>query len=255
MKLLRLPTAIAALVLASVAIACQSTGPAPLTGDAPAYTLVFLHGATPPPALSPEDQEAAMGGHFSNMAVLAEQGRLLVAGPLGPPRSEASHRGIFLLNTGDLDQARAWTGTDPSIGAGIFVPELLLCRSQAPLERIVELDSAATARRMEEDPTLTRNTAWVGRAYVLASAPASAARAATAATLEAAGDALITLEVERDMEAGDTLGTPTRELWLVLDTTGPEEARALLDAHVGEWELHGWYATAVLPELRRDAPR
>ena len=226
--------------------ACRSTAvdreprePAP-----EGYTLVILHASDPAPDLSSEEISAAMAGHFSNMAVLAEAGHLLLAGPLGPPRIEPAQRGIFVLDTVDQAEARAWTATDPSVVAGIFTPEFQALRSRAALRAIVALDAAAVDARLAADPELTRERAWVGRSYVLARGPLDPSREGLAADLEARGSAALVLEVG----SGDA-----RELWLVLDAEDLDTARAALGEQIAAWTLHGWYATDVLPDLPRVA--
>ena len=117
-----------ALVLSSflgTVTACRGIPADPVLRDAAPeeYTLVILHASDPAPDLTSEEVSVAIAGHFSSMALLAEDGHLLVAGPLGPPRIEAAHRGIFVFDTVDHAQARAWTASDPSVVAGIFTPE------------------------------------------------------------------------------------------------------------------------------------
>jgi uncharacterized protein YciI len=67
-------------------------------------------------------RDSLFRGHFSNMNVMAEAGKLIVAGPIG--KNDKSYRGIFILNVKTLEEAQALTQTDPSIKAGIFEVEL-----------------------------------------------------------------------------------------------------------------------------------
>lgn len=65
----------------------------------------------------PEQRAALFAGHFANMTKLAEAGHLVLAGPLG---GEEARRGLFILNTSDIEAARALVATDPTVEAGIF---------------------------------------------------------------------------------------------------------------------------------------
>ena len=56
-------------------------------------------------------------GHMKNINRLADEGKLVVAGPLvkDPP-----FRGIFIFNVATIEEAKALTATDPAVAAGIF---------------------------------------------------------------------------------------------------------------------------------------
>jgi uncharacterized protein YciI len=44
-------------------------------------------------------------GHMNNIGVMAKEGKLAVAGPFG--KNDLGYRGIFILNTNDIDEAKA----------------------------------------------------------------------------------------------------------------------------------------------------
>jgi uncharacterized protein YciI len=84
------------------------------------YVLVILKsGSTPVP--KGEARDAMFRGHFANMERLAKEGKLAFAGPLD---GVDGWRGLFVLATDDLEQARAWVATDPVVAQGEMVPEL-----------------------------------------------------------------------------------------------------------------------------------
>ena len=59
--------------------------------------------------------------HFNNIERLAEEGKLLVAGPFyGIDRVPGSWRGLFVFNTADTAEARSWVHSDPAVQAGVF---------------------------------------------------------------------------------------------------------------------------------------
>ena len=67
-------------------------------------------------------RDSLFAGHFSNMDRLAAAGKLIIAGPIGS--NDKSYRGIFILNSPTLEEAREILKSDPTIKAGIFDIEL-----------------------------------------------------------------------------------------------------------------------------------
>lgn len=61
-------------------------------------------------------------GHMSNMEVLSKANRLIVAGPMG--KNDKQYRGIFILNTKSIDEAKTWLATDPAVNAKLLDAEL-----------------------------------------------------------------------------------------------------------------------------------
>ncbi|EEI93244.1 hypothetical protein HMPREF0765_1156 [Sphingobacterium spiritivorum ATCC 33300] len=62
-------------------------------------------------------------GHLQNINRLVEQGKLIVAGPLG--KNTNNYRGIFILNNiNTLDEAKEILQTDPAVKAGLLDIEL-----------------------------------------------------------------------------------------------------------------------------------
>lgn len=75
-------------------------------------------------------------GHFSNMGRLAEDGKLVLAGPF----VEAGNmRGLFILNVETIAEAEALVQTDPSIKAGIFKVEFAKYYGSAALMKVNEI--------------------------------------------------------------------------------------------------------------------
>jgi uncharacterized protein len=96
--------------------------PAPMEFDS--FILVLL--VRPPNA--PEKPKAELDqlqeGHMANMKRLADEGKLFKAGPT-EDFSGRNVRGIFILKTDSVDQAREWVATDPSVKAGRLAPEFM----------------------------------------------------------------------------------------------------------------------------------
>jgi uncharacterized protein YciI len=206
-----------------------------------AYAFVFLLAGPREGQLSAEELQAARNGHFGNIARLAEEGVLLLAGPLFDPRSDLAHRGIFLFDVDDLDDAWAIAETDPGVQLGAFALDVFPFRSSADFRSVWEIERAAKAAKAL-DPNAPQPKA---RAYMLATADA--------------GTALPVIEhLEREGAAyfhgffgGELKGTTI----VALDATTKDIALTVLDdarQATGidvEWTLHGWYSTESLTAL------
>lgn len=133
--------------------ACRATeaAPAPVRA-APGglHTLVLIKTGPRSGQLSKEENERAFAGHFANMERLAEERKLLVAGPFGTSRHDQDLRGIFVLASGDRSEAEAWAHTDPTTQAGVFTLEFHDLRTDAPLLRALEADLAGNQRARAE---------------------------------------------------------------------------------------------------------
>jgi len=59
---------------------------------------------------------------MSNMERLAEEGKLIVAGPIG--KNENSYRGIFILDVASLEEASKILQTDQAIKENLLAADL-----------------------------------------------------------------------------------------------------------------------------------
>jgi uncharacterized protein len=86
-----------------------------------AYVLVILKTGT----ATPEDQatvNSLFRGHMENIGRLAQEGKLVVAGPLG--KNDKTYRGIFILNVATLEEAASLLETDPAVKEKLLEAEL-----------------------------------------------------------------------------------------------------------------------------------
>lgn len=119
--------AILALLASHAVLAAESTGYdaalAERTGaDASgmrSYVLVILKSSETPVPKGPA-RDAMFKGHFANMSRLAQEGKLVLAGPLD---GVDGWRGLFVLAVDDIESARALVATDPVVSEGEMVPE------------------------------------------------------------------------------------------------------------------------------------
>ena len=84
------------------------------------YVLVILKtGPTRVP--DGEKRDAMFAGHFANMERLAEEGKLVLAGPFD--KDPGGWRGLFVFAVDSIDEAKALTATDPVIANGEMVAD------------------------------------------------------------------------------------------------------------------------------------
>lgn len=86
------------------------------------YTIVML--TTGPAKI---EDKAKMGtlmkGHMENIGKLADEGKIIVAGPFLEKNKE-NYRGMFIFNTKSKEEAEQWVKTDPAVQAGVFSYEI-----------------------------------------------------------------------------------------------------------------------------------
>ena len=80
--------------------------------------VVLKTGPTPMPAGRERDE--MFKGHFANMKRLAEEGKLVLAGPFD---GVEGWRGLFIFAVRDVEEARRLTASDPVIANGEMVAE------------------------------------------------------------------------------------------------------------------------------------
>jgi uncharacterized protein YciI len=211
--------------------ACRFGSSAP---EVQGYTLVYLKTGAKT-ELSKEEGEKIFAGHFANMTRLAKEKKLLVAGPFGQPRHDAGLRGLFVLDTADEAQARAWAETDPGFQAQVFTLEYQPLRTNAALRALLEQELArmAAEEAAGEHPAPGANV----RPYVLLTATNGEEM-----LRELAGQTFTLLRAR--LEGG--LG------WAVIDAPDPNAALELIGAsreRMGTVLFDAWYATKGLEKL------
>ena len=76
-------------------------------------------------------------GHMANIGKLAAENKLAVAGPMG--ENDKHYEGIFVFNTGSIDEAKTWLATDPAFQAKVLDAELYKWYCTAALQEIPAL--------------------------------------------------------------------------------------------------------------------
>jgi uncharacterized protein YciI len=70
----------------------------------------------------PKEREALLAGHMRNIGRLADERKLVLAGPF---ETDQDMRGIFIFDVPTVEEARKLVETDPSIKAGMFDVEMI----------------------------------------------------------------------------------------------------------------------------------
>lgn len=80
--------------------------------------------------------DSCFRGHLQNIQRLVDQGKLIVAGPLG--KNDQSYRGIFILNITSVEEANELLKTDPAIKENLLAAELYSWYGSAALPEYLE---------------------------------------------------------------------------------------------------------------------
>jgi len=81
------------------------------------YVLVILKTGTNTTATKAQT-DSLFKGHMTNMGQLSKENRLIVAGPIA--KNDKQYRGIFILNTKSIEEAKNWLATDPAVNAKLL---------------------------------------------------------------------------------------------------------------------------------------
>lgn len=83
-----------------------------------------------------KEREKLFAGHFANMNRLAEEGKLVLAGPFD---GVEGWRGMFVLNATTIEEAKKLTETDPVIISGLMKAEYHTYYGSAALMEVNKL--------------------------------------------------------------------------------------------------------------------
>jgi uncharacterized protein YciI len=204
------------------------------------YVLVYLKTGPESANKTREQSAEVFKGHMANMKRLADEGKLVIAGPFSKPRDKA-WRGIFLFDVATVEEAQALTATDPGVIAGVFVAEAHGVIGAASLRKTSEFDRQLLAAQGEKTPAPGEPPPNI-RPYVMLTA-SDAARASKALAHSALADKVIYSVRFTDASGGV----------FVLDAkTVDEVLPSVSEKDAGPFGLDGWYSTASLMKLPRE---
>ena len=202
------------------------------------YTLVYLRTGPKNGQLPAAENREAMDGHFSNMARLAQEKKLVVAGPFGENNHDKTLEGLFVINSADRAQATEWAGTDPGTRAGLFVQDQHDFSTDAPLVAMLERVLAIDAKALAEGKK--RNPGEGARAYVILTCDKFEVAQRELDPLLKSGGVFLLAKVDGS------------QAFAVLDATNVADAQkkfATVIEHIGNCVLDDWYATDQLAHM------
>jgi len=110
------------------------------------YVMAFLKSGTV--TIKDSAQRASLQqAHLKNIMRLAEDGKLIVAGPF---LDNTSLRGIFIFNVSSVEEARALTATDPAVIAGTLEMELHPWYGSAALAETLQIHKKLEKKNVAE---------------------------------------------------------------------------------------------------------
>jgi uncharacterized protein YciI len=222
---------------------CQSApATAPANSSAPAaptdeYVLVLLKtGMNTSP--SKEESQKILAGHFANMQRLANEKKLLVAGPFATPKRDPDLRGLFVIDEVAVNAAELLASSDPTIVSGIMRLESHPMRTDAPLRAYLDHELAIEEQAKKEGRE--RRPGEGGRTYVLLTAEDGERAARELGELATAGKVLLwaRLDATRGFAILDAKDVPACEELL-------GDRRSRLGKHV----LDPWFGSGELVKL------
>lgn len=101
------------------------------------YVLVILKTGTNTDT-NKKTTDSLFRGHMANMNRMVKANQLIVAGPLS--KNEQQYRGIFILNTKSIDEAREQLATDPAVQHKLLAADFYQWYGSAALAEYLKAD-------------------------------------------------------------------------------------------------------------------
>lgn len=80
--------------------------------------------------------DSCFTGHMGNIRRLADDGKLIVAGPFG--KNDLTYRGLFILNVSTKEEAEVLLKTDPAVHSGLLAYDIIPWYGSAALSEYLE---------------------------------------------------------------------------------------------------------------------
>lgn len=237
----RLLSALVSLTLAATTLGgCAQDGAIDRGPERARFVFVWLKTGPESAAKPAEERKAIFEGHMANIKGLADEGKLVIAGPFDKPRDPA-WRGIFVMNVPTEKEARALVATDPGVQSGVFVMDLRPMTAPATLRDVPRLDKELNAESKE--PAKPGEPPRNLRKYVMVTSD-DAVRVDKALAATGLGDMVIWSGRFGELRAPHVGGV------VILDATDPDEIRARLAPHdPGTHTSDGWWSTTAIERL------
>lgn len=109
------------------------------------YVLVILK--TGPAEITDEARRNELfAGHMANIGRLAEEGKLVLAGPF---MDGGDKRGLFIFNVASLEEAEDLVTTDPAVEAGLFTADMTKYYGSAALLKLGDIHKKIQKRSVQ----------------------------------------------------------------------------------------------------------
>lgn len=203
-------------------------------GDA-SYVFVYLKSGPKSGQGDKETRQRMFAGHMGNIQRLADEGKLIIAGPYAKP-ADPTWRGVLVIDVPTAAEAQALAATDPGVQAGEFVAEAHEMRASSVLRRTGEFERAMRAESKPSQPEPGKPPPNI-RAYVMLT-PKDYRQFWRALDRSSWRDKVVWCGRFKE----DTRGI------IVLDATDASEVRTAL-ADAGPCAIDGWWSSAALDRL------
>lgn len=84
-----------------------------------------------------EEKNNLFKGHMANITRLAQEGKLVVAGPF--MKNDKNYRGLYIFNVSAIEDAKTLVSTDPAVKENLLEAELTLWYGSAALQEILKI--------------------------------------------------------------------------------------------------------------------
>jgi len=86
---------------------------------------------------TPEEKQKLFEGHMENINKLADENKLILAGPFRA--NDRNYRGIFIFNCSTVEEAEKLVNSDPAVKAKLLEAELTPWYGSATLSKVKDL--------------------------------------------------------------------------------------------------------------------
>jgi uncharacterized protein YciI len=84
-----------------------------------------------------EEKDNLFKGHMANITRLAQEGKLVLAGPF--MKNDRNYRGLYIFNVGTIEEAKTLVATDPAVKENLLEAELTLWYGSAALQETLKI--------------------------------------------------------------------------------------------------------------------
>ena len=110
------------------------------------YVLCILKTGPKDAEFKGKERDDLFAAHLTNIRRLSAEGKLALAGPFG--KNNEHFRGLFIFNVKTVEEAKLLVETDPTVKAGVLVPDLVPWYGTAALMEVTRIHNSI----MKENP-------------------------------------------------------------------------------------------------------